>query len=496
MPYRPSVVRRTPDVPDPGQAIMQAFDAYEVSRARKKAEEKDDFRFEREAEGHGFYREGEAAPPAAPPAGGRTPAGGGGAPAASPLSQAGPASTPDPGGLDFGGIGMSARPLQQPDLGVPGADQAFGAFMGAGPRAMSRPAVLPGEFIPGGGFASTSIYAPETPTVMGGQTYRRDASRTPEARAAQAADAESRRGQAEFQTRIEELVSAGVPENMAAAVSRDPTAARAFLAPPDEEPNYSLDDLVATGLPPALAKIVYGKPDLLEEILTDAQRAQLTRGTDANRAALREQELRTASGLRRGDTSHAENLRRQREEAVQQLRNAGGRGTGPGGDRDIDDLETAFDLLDRAYGEYDQWGELTGTTLDTRERFRLAEELVAGTMDPSQLPEPPVEDYPEPEDSPGIIDRFTSWLTGAEPSQAQDAPPPEADQDSLPPEGEEPQDDPQAIITGAQELIAPMLRRGPGGASPASIEDVTRMLEEEGFTPEEIEMIVQPFTRR
>jgi len=486
MPYRPSVVRQAPDVQDLGSAITRAFESHELSGMRKKAQEKEDFRFEREAEGHGFYRDEEVQPPAprpqaTSPESPQSPGGG---------YQAGPGNTPDPGGLDFGGIGMAGRELRQPSLEVPGAEQAFGTFMGASRQEMQRPAILPGAFVPGGGFTSTAVYAPETPTEMGGRTYRRDASRTPEARASQAAQAEQQRGQAEFQTRIDELVNAGVPENMAAAVSRDPTAARAFLAPPEEEPGYAMEDLVKLGLPPELARIVYGKPDLLEEILTDQQRAQLTRGTEAERARLRQEELRTASTLRRGDTSHAEGLRRERETAVQALRNAGG---GAGGRR-IADLKTAFDLLDRAYGEYDQWGELVGNTLGTQERFQLAEDLVAGTLDPSALPNPPVDEEPEVDDGPSWIDRLTGWISGAQPAAAEGRGP--APDDADPVEAEDPPaEDPQATIREAQSLIAPMLRRGTGGQSPSSIEEVRDMLVELEFTPEEIEMIVQPYIR-
>lgn len=489
MPYRPSVVRRTPDVPDAGQAVMQAFEAFEQSGMRQKAQEKEDFRFEREAEGHGFYRDEEAQAPPSPQQPPRPQAGG--------MSRAGPDVTPDPDGLDFGGIGMAGRELRQPSLGVPGADAAFDTFMGSSPQEMQRPAILPGAFVPGGGFTSTAVYAPETPTEMGGRTYRRDASRTPEARASQAAQAEQQRGQSEFQARIDELVNAGVPENMAAAVSRDPTAARAFLAPPEKEPGYAMEDLVALGLPPELARIVYGKSDLLEEILTDQQRAQLTRGTEAERARLRQDELRTASGLRRGDTTHAEGLRREREEAVAVLRGGGGGGGGAGGaGRRISDLETAFDLLDRAYGEYDQFGGLTGSTLATQDRFRLAEELVAGTMDPSQLPDPPMDDYVEEDDGPSWINRLTDWVSGGGAVDAQGIPE-KAPGGREPPMDEEdvPAEDPQETIREAQDLIAPMLRRGTGGQSPSSIEEVRGMLEELEFTPEEIEMIVQPYTR-
>jgi hypothetical protein len=371
MPYRPSVVRQAPDVQDLGSAITRAFESHELSGMRKKAQEKEDFRFEREAEGHGFYRDEEVQPPA-----------------------------------------------PRPQATSPESPQS-----------------------PGGGYQ-------------------------------------------------DELVNAGVPENMAAAVSRDPTAARAFLAPPEEEPGYAMEDLVKLGLPPELARIVYGKPDLLEEILTDQQRAQLTRGTEAERARLRQEELRTASTLRRGDTSHAEGLRRERETAVQALRNAGG---GAGGRR-IADLKTAFDLLDRAYGEYDQWGELVGNTLGTQERFQLAEDLVAGTLDPSALPNPPVDEEPEVDDGPSWIDRLTGWISGAQPAAAEGRGP--APDDADPVEAEDPPaEDPQATIREAQSLIAPMLRRGTGGQSPSSIEEVRDMLVELEFTPEEIEMIVQPYIR-
>lgn len=228
--------------------------------------------------------------------------------------------------------------------------RAFKSLGEAGPDAMAKPFLLPGQFASGVGFAKRPIFVDEFAPVNipGAQDFRdrgapdlrervtlgdQEFVRTRPRKEDAAADRQATLVQQE----IDALIEAGVPPSIAGFAQADPVLARQYLSPEEEPepeeagPQFTEKELVAAGLTPAMARLAMRDPDLVEGMIDEVM--------------FRNRPQRTTSSGSRGPTATERRLDREiAQEQVEALVGQALRRTG--GDRGV-----ALDIVAEAVRE-------------------------------------------------------------------------------------------------------------------------------------------------
>lgn len=175
------------------------------------------------------------------------------------------------------GIGMTDRPELPRTSIVRDTQQAdprqlFAGVGAAGPEALDRPVLLPGQFSAGVGFSPRTMYMQdvipsagavqeqlqERPRVnLGGREFERVGPTATE------------RDRIEAREAIDRTIAAGVPRSIAEL--EDQTLNRSYLEP-DEEAIYSPEDLQSVGISPELSAVAANDPVLARQLIANTQR--------------------------------------------------------------------------------------------------------------------------------------------------------------------------------------------------------------------------------
>lgn len=171
-----------------------------------------------------------------------------------------------------GGVEVGQRAPTRPE-NLFSRDNVAAAFQNQaelGPDAASEPALLPGQFASGFGFAKKPIFEDELrPPAdlrervnIRGREFIQGPTRAERLSAAE---------QEALQQEIDALIRAGVPAEVAGFAAQDATLAREYLGPQEaeEEAGYSPEELEAAGLSPELARLAALSPDLADNVLNE-----------------------------------------------------------------------------------------------------------------------------------------------------------------------------------------------------------------------------------
>lgn len=279
--------------------VVRAIEAFEEGRDRKRRHRREDTQedlLELEIEdimrNRGFVPAGQQDPnaekgapggPSAPRTATRTPTPG------PDLAQTIRMDTPDFRSRFEPPAGEEAIHRRAPEPGLRGA---FDRAASIGPEGMTRPIAVPGQFVPGQGFAAAPIYAmdldqgpqgPQDPAkgpppprerrTIGEREFERRSAPLDEVRRREEASA----AKGQMHREIEELISAGVPPELASVAQRDPVLARQLLQRGEDGEGYTAEELQAAGVEEAMIPAAVRDPALARQLISGIAREQQVR---------------------------------------------------------------------------------------------------------------------------------------------------------------------------------------------------------------------------